>query len=282
VRRLVPAYIFAAFLAIAITIWFIGLTEVPIYLPLNPVEGSVPFSSSQISVINSIPQIFSFGILPLPNFQDFNMARLLGVNWSLAIEWRFYLALPIIFVFSRHYCKGVLITILVFALLDLLLNQSGSWTFFIIGALGSFYMRREFNTLIKLIAHLVALGALAVLFFYNFGAPLYGFIRWVNLAILFISIVVGRPWILTVRAFVAMGTVSYSFYLFHVMTLFVVLAVCNQYFFEVATLSIKPYTLLTGSALTLAAMISTLSYLFVERPFMRGYSFKKKKSINVL
>lgn len=248
VRRIFPAYFVAGFLALLVAWW---VTEtVPIVWPL-------------------LPAVFSFGLMPLPTINGFEMARVLGVNWSLAIEWRFYMVLPIIFAFSRRYPIAVLGALTAFAVGDVALTQSSAWSFFVIGAVGSLLVKRQFEGWPRWVAHVVALAAVAALSIHWKEVPNYGFQRWVTMAILFTALAVARPKALTWKPLVAMGTVSYSFYLLHAMTLFMLIAGFNRYVVDVGTLGVRNYTVLTGAALILAATLASASYLLVERRFIR-------------
>jgi peptidoglycan/LPS O-acetylase OafA/YrhL len=66
-----------------------------------------------------------------------------------------------------------------------------------------------------------------------------------------------------------MGSVSYSFYLLHSMVLVAVFQLCHVYWFDVTKLSLRPFTLLAGAALSISVCLAALSYLYIERPLMR-------------
>ena len=96
--------------------------------------------------------------------------------------------------------------------------------------------------------------------------PDYGLQRWLLMTVFFLSMVMSRPYVLTLKPFVAMGTASYSFYLLHAMIVFVVIGIFNKLVMDVTLLSFNVFIIL---ALALATLVSAVSYLNVERPFMR-------------
>lgn len=249
VRRIVPAYFLVAFLALLIVWWMTRKL---------PLEWS------------SLPAVFSFGLIPLPTINGFELSRVLGVNWSLAIEWRFYMFLPIIFVFSRRYPIVVLCALTAFAVSDLALTQASSWSFFVIGAWGSLLMKREFSVWLRRGALVVAVAAVATLTLNWMGAPNYGLQRWATVAVLFAALAIARPKALMLKPFAALGTVSYSFYLLHAMTLFAAVTAFSRYGGDAGLLGIGGFMLLAGGALVLAAALATASYLLIERRFMRA------------
>ncbi|MBX7276854.1 hypothetical protein K2E95_15200 [Pseudomonas sp. ERGC3:01] len=84
----------------------------------------------------------------------------------------------------------------------------------------------------------------------------------------FVGLTISRPAILTVRTLVAMGSVSYSFYLLHCMILFLVFGITQHYFIDVGSLSIVSFALLAGATLSLSSIIATASYVFIEHRYM--------------
>lgn len=99
--------------------------------------------------------------------------------------------------------------------------------------------------------------------------PDYGLQRWLLMTVFFLSMVMSRPYVLTLKPFVAMGTASYSFYLLHAMIVFVVIGIFNKLVMDVTLLSFNVFIILACLALALATLVSAVSYLNVERPFMR-------------
>ncbi|MFJ2683760.1 acyltransferase family protein [Pseudomonas sp. NPDC087342] len=264
VRRIVPAFFTAALLAILIASWF-----------------SWPIVQRTEDIIPSLPSIFGFGLLPMPTINGFNFGRLLGVAWTLAIEWKFYFVLPIVYIAVQRNRKLTFAAIILFAVIDLFLNGLSAWAFFIPGALCSLISTRKFSDNIRRVSTL-AVVVIVTFMFYRAGAKGdYGLEQWLTISALFAALTVSRPGLLAVHAFVALGTVSYSFYLLHVMTIFAIFALVDQYVIGVGELSMMQFALLSGAALAFASMISTVSYIFVERRFMhKAASAKPNVSVS--
>jgi len=249
--RLVPGYFAACVLALVIAAWY-----------------SWPVKEKFKSLIVELPSIFSFGLMPLPNVNSFDFVRLIGVNWSLALEWRFYVMLPIIFILHRKFRWFAVVGVVVFAVSDVILTGASFWVFFVSGAMCAPIMRRQFAMWTRVTGYIVASAILVVYACYGGKFAGYGPERWVLMTGLFSSLVIIRPWILTTKTIVAMGTVSYSFYLLHVMIIFTVFEVFHIYFMGVTFPAVPYFTIFACASMAFAVMLSTISYLYVERPFM--------------
>lgn len=251
VRRVVPAYMVAATIAIFIAVWI-----------------SWPVSQGASAIIRSLPNVYGFGLLPIPTINGFEFVRLIGVAWTLAIEWHFYFVLPLLYIAAKKNRNVTFGVIILFAIVDLSLTGISTWSFFIPGALCSLIASKTFSRNVRIAAGLVAVAAL-VLIFYRAGAKtLYGIEQWICVSLLFTALTISRPTILKARTLVAMGSVSYSFYLLHCMVLTVVFGIMQFYFVDVGTLSLVKFSILAGVALSLASIISTVSYIFIEHRYM--------------
>ncbi|MFY9589625.1 hypothetical protein [Rickettsia endosymbiont of Halotydeus destructor] len=102
-----------------------------------------------------------------------------------------------------------------------------------------------------------------------YGIGDYGPERWLLVTILFAAIVITKPKILTTKTIVSMGCISYSFYLLHAMVIFAVFwTVSKLYILDITMLSKFSFSMLNCIAFILATFLSTISYLYIERPFM--------------
>ncbi|WP_332846881.1 acyltransferase family protein [Pseudomonas lactucae] len=251
VRRIVPAFFLASVIALLIALWF-----------------SWPLVQKLSDIIPALPAVFGFGLLPMPTINGFNFSRLLGVAWTLAIEWKFYFVLPIVYIAIIYNRKKTLAAIIAFAFIDLYLNDASAWAFFIPGALCALFSAKEFSRSTRIIAGFIATGIILAMF-YRIGAKSnYGLEQWLTVSALFAALTISRPSILATRVFVALGTVSYSFYLLHAMTLFAVFAFIDRYILGAGDLTMIQFYLAAGGALALASILSTASYILVEKRFM--------------
>ncbi|MGF6088831.1 acyltransferase family protein [Pseudomonas sp. 18173] len=251
VRRIVPAFLVAATVALAIAAWF-----------------SWPIKQAPAEIIMSLPGIFGFGLLAIPTINEFNFVRLIGVAWTLAIEWRFYFVLPILYIAAKKSTRATLGAIILFAVIDLWLTGLSTWSFFIPGAVSFFIVSKQFSKQIRTIAALVAIAALVFMFYRAGLKTTYGLEQWINVSILFIALAISRPGILSARTFIAMGSVSYSFYLLHSMILFLVFGAAHFYVGDMGSLSIINFAIFAGLTLCFASIVSTASYIFIEKRYM--------------
>lgn len=263
-RRIVPAYLVACIFALIIIFCCNGALKQPIK-----------------QFLTTLPELFSFGFRFPPVLNDFDSMRLLGVNWTLSKEWSFYLLLPIIFVFSRTSRTYTTIALLALAIADVFLTRKSIWVFFMSGAMCAPLMHYQFNKVIKLLACISFWIALAVLLKNGSHYPDYGPTRWILTTVLFASMAVIRPRLLMVKEIIAMGTISYSFYLLHAMTIFSVASLCHYYLFDITTLDFNHYTLMLAAALILATCIATLSYKYIESPWLRQSKALSEKTPNL-
>jgi peptidoglycan/LPS O-acetylase OafA/YrhL len=253
-RRLLPAYAVAVLAAIGVAGFF------------SQVDGYFLQSAFQ-----AVPSMLAFGFHPLPKIGAFDTARLLGMNWTLAFEWRFYLALPLIFAVTRAGRAPVGVAVALVVLAFLMVEGVGVWMFFALGALASPLARMQPGTSHRRAARTV-LGAVAASMLLNWAViDPSRMLQGLHVVALFCCIAIARPQPLACRTFVALGTVSYSFYLLHVMVLFALFGICHMYLFDVAALAPLPFTLLACLGVALLTVLSALSYLGLERRFTDLY-----------
>jgi peptidoglycan/LPS O-acetylase OafA/YrhL len=251
--RIVPAYIFAGLLAILISTLYIQFNLINI-----------------IELFKNLPNIFGFGLIPLPIINNFNFSRVLGVNWSLAYEWRYYLILPIFFVIIQYFSIWILTSLVLFiAIIDVASTNNSVWVYFLSGAICAKFMTWKPNKYAKYLGYILT-SIILFIYFLTWNNFLdFGLERWILMTILFFSLTISRPTILTLRPIVVMGTVSYSFYLLHAMVIFAIFNIYHNLIGDVALLSFSKFVTLISMALSTAVLLSTLSYLFVETRFIK-------------
>lgn len=190
-----------------------------------------------------------------------------GVLWTLAYEWKYYLALPLLALFAR----GRMFSIPAVAFIFLFLQAPSERIVFnfLIGMLVAYAVDYgHWRIVLKgRPASLVALGCMAMLLL-----PLGEFQIWFEpllLLIAFMIIAHGNALfgLLSHPAAKYLGTVSYSFYLLHGIALYVTLQFLNglkpvasiqplEYWFVMAVI---------GGVIVLACGVT---YRFVEHPFL--------------
>jgi len=251
IRRLVPAYAVAALATLAVAA-----------VVIDADFGDLG------AMFHALPHLMSFGIFVLPSVDGFDLGRLLGVNWTLAIEWRFYAVLPLLFALRRFGHMNAPVSLGVFTLLLVPMLGAGIWLYFIVGAaatlLPTIATARVLRAPLAVLAVTVALSMAL-----NWDA-LAGLkeMQGLHVALLFLALCLLRPRLLTGRAISALGTVSYSLYLLHMTVLFVLFGLCHHFLFDVTTLPVPAFALLGGVGVALSVLLAALSYDQVERRFI--------------
>ncbi|HUD34171.1 MAG TPA: acyltransferase [Variovorax sp.] len=251
IQRLVPAYVVAVLAAIAVAALFSRVDR-----------------QFVASALDAIPRMMAFGFYPLPRVGAFETSRLLGMSWTLAFEWRFYVVLPLVFMVIRLGRAPGSVAIALVAVVLMLVEGLGVWMFFALGALASPLTRLQ-PTAGQCAAARGALFVCVASMVLNWAVvDRDRILQGLHVLALFACVAVTRPRLLSSRSTVTLGTLSYSLYLLHVMVFFAVFGLCHAYAFDVAALSPFAFTLLAGLAVALAMALSALSYLLLERRFI--------------
>ncbi|HUD34111.1 MAG TPA: acyltransferase [Variovorax sp.] len=252
IRRLVPAYAVAA-LAVLVVV------AVVIDAGLDDARA----------LAKALPHLMSFGIFVLPTVEGFDMGRLLGVNWTLAIEWRFYAVLPLLFALRRFGHMNATVSLLVFTLLLVPLLGAGIWLYLIVGAAATLLPAAVASTrALRAPLALAAAGALVSMAVNRDELAVVKAAQGAHVAILFVALCILRPRLLATRAVTALGTLSYSLYLLHMTVLFVLFGLCHRYLIDVTTLPVAGFALMGGVGVALSVFLAALSFEHVERRFM--------------
>lgn len=248
-NRLVPLYVFHVLVVLVLAFYVrdFHLWERPLILAKNVLSW------------------LAFGILGAPDINQALDTRTFdaGVTWTLAYEWAFYVALPLLACFWRG--RGFALIIFTIFSYGFLVPQITSITLFAFGMIAA-YLVHNFVHHDFLKNRWFALSAcLLMLLAYHVNIPL----RHLLFFIFFLLVVYGNPifGILTFISTKLLGTVSYSIYLLQGSVLFITLHLIDRY---VSVSSMEPFAFLLATTLcgTLLIAISTLSYRFIEHPFL--------------
>lgn len=276
-RRILPAL----FLVMAVCIPFAWLWLMP--------SDMKDFSQSLVAV-----SVFASNILFWRESGYFDSAAELKPllhTWSLAVEEQYYVLFPLFLLVMWHFAKRwTVATLAVIAALSFALAQWGAYnkpaaTFFLlptrgweiaIGALIAFYFARypklQLQRPAQEIGSLIGLSLiLYAVFAYSKETPFpsaYALAPTLGTALIILcttsSTLVGR--ILTTKAFVGIGLISYSAYLWHQ----------PMFAFARQIALTEPSAALYSSLVFLSLFMAALSWRFVEKPFRSPTEFDRK------
>lgn len=253
VRRIVPMYLVAAALVIVTAFLITGFTL------------QVSLAELSRSLLDWI--LFTFAS-PLPIN---GLARTWLINtvfWSLVWEWKFYLVLPFLAIFSgpRYRWYLVALTTGIILLFD---EHSLAW-FFLCGALAAMIVRWPLVQSLARTWGASVVSVAAVVAAVTYTPTPYGPTGATLLLIPFVAISVGNSLfgILTCRPARLLGILSYSVYLLHNWVLFVVALVVNAYI-PIKGMSQSSYWIVGAAVVLITVLLSSMTYRFVESPFLK-------------
>ncbi len=250
--RLAPMYVFCA-----------GLIVFSIFIQ----------SGFDIDVKQTAEDIFSWLTLGLITTQTVNHISVLpvnaGIHWTLHFEWFFYLLLPILAIFMRS--KKMLIMALPLVFYAFSSADRGYWAIFFFGIMAAhiynWYPKVSFFRNNKL-ASLIPLVGVALVYFMNYKP--FSFSQYFVSMGVFLCFVYGADLFGLLKTMVAkfLGAMSYSIYLIHGIILFAVLNTVD-YYYPVTSLTPFVFWSLILLAGLLTVGVSSLTYRFVEYPFIK-------------
>jgi peptidoglycan/LPS O-acetylase OafA/YrhL len=224
-------------------------------------------------------RLFGLGFLNwsrLPGFQLITANA--GVQWSLWYEWRFYLALPLLawFVPGRRILLLCCTCLLVLVLTGFT-HETIFWLAFLPGIAAVYFVRHPalHRTLGTPAAATVALcwcaGVLGLSHASGYGWSLVAVVP------LFWTVAAGNTYwgALVHGATRVLGTISYSVYLLHGIVLLAILKAAGRVI-NLAELSLPVYCCLMAATAILIVAICSVTYRYVEHPFMTARTSKQK------
>lgn len=251
-RRLVPMYVVSVAILVAIV-----MTEGDFVLRVAPAE-----------LATEIGHWLSFAFLPLPDINALPQTDLIQVVlWTLRYEWQFVFCLPILALFARGRLPWLLyVTVLV---TDFTTGSNHLYSYFV-GGLVAAHLRSG-QSMPKVPPQIwAALGIVALVALPIFYHNVYGPVQLGLLTLVFLGAMSGvGPWaLLRLRALRFLGLISYSLYLLHHM----VLHVFAERIYGAAQFAALEGWQMQGAVIAIIATamgLSTLTYLLVERPWLR-------------
>ena len=248
-RRIVPMY----------------LVSVAIMLIVVAVISGFRLNTGPAELARQLRAWLSFGFMRGDEINGVRDAHNINaVYWTLAYEWSFYVALPLLAVIARRIGHAALFAVaFVYALaMPVTLN-------FIVGALVAILVeRRLLGPWLRdwKLAPLPVAALIAVLFF----PSAYALVPVLLMSVFFVFVVGGNSLfgLLASAPARVLGTISYSLYLVHCIVVYTVVRAVNARV-PIATLQLHEYLLVALLAAVLAIVLSAVTYRYVEYPFLK-------------
>ncbi|MFK8401629.1 acyltransferase family protein [Pseudomonas sp. BGr12] len=263
IRRLVPAY-FVSFILGTSLILALGN-----WSAFKPVQ------------INHLIDMLFFGFKGNGNnlyALGIEIDRFFSVIWTLTYEIKFYLAFPfIVWACSTKRSESTALCIALAALAyEIAYSKTTFSGYFLTGALCAKFLR---NIAVSLLIRKTAAAAAILATFASLSLDFkaYGFERFIISSVLFASIVIAKPRILSIRPLTGLGDISYSIYLMHAPVLMLTGFALEATLVGTSASPLQ-FILITFCAVTLVFAAAYASYRWIELPFLRsGKAAPEKK-----
>lgn len=248
IRRLVPMYLVSVGMVVLVVLALTGFT----------------LRTSPVDFLRDLRPWLSFGFITTGDLNGLQDARIINaVYWTLALEWAFYAALPLLALFSKGWRFWLLCAIAFYFGL-----RSPLWLSFVFGAWAALAVERGYLTG-RLASPWLAplpLAAFAACFLFP---GVYALVPGLLLFVFFLFVVDGNSifGLLTNRPAKLLGAISYSVYLVHCIVVFVVMH-CVSLAVPIAQLRPLEYWGWSAFAGLVTVALSALTYRSVEHPFI--------------
>ncbi len=248
VRRIVPMY----------------LVSVGFVLLVIAVASGFRLHVSPPTLIKQIRPWLTFGLMAYGDVNGLKGAHYIdSAYWTLAFEWLFYLALPLLALYHRGWKFALLLSVAAFfvtstpVLFCFIFGMLAAWI--VEGGSLRFPWRSRWLTPLPLAVLLLALAY----------PDTYAFLPELLLFVFFLFVVNDNSLfgLLATRAAKLLGTVSYSIYVLHCIVLFAVVSLANAVW-PIKTMPLEIYGSLVISVALITVLISTATYRHIEHPFL--------------
>lgn len=254
-RRIVPLYVFAALATVPIALYYVT----------KPISG---MGKLAVEVVD----IFTFGFLGAPalSIQGFNAMTLIGIAWTLHYEWKFYILLPFfyaIYRYSRKAAAFVGLAVAMVAVRDFYVIGQVVWPFFFGGILAAF-IKPHLPALSGRVKGILSVIGIALIPFSIWLPGYFSFAHLLATTVMFLCLLYGEPWLLTVRPLRMLGTISYSVYLLQYLVLLPI--VNTGWRIQIRTLSPLWKFMAAFSIIAILIPLACLTFRLIELPWMRS------------
>jgi peptidoglycan/LPS O-acetylase OafA/YrhL len=263
--RLAPMYLFSASIVVIIALF---ATNFHIVSPIGFVKDIFSWLSLGI---NTTISTNGYSIMPINA----------GIHWTLHFEWFFYLLLPVSALALRN--KKMLLLTIPLAFVAMTNSQWGYWVIFFFGIFAAHIVERYpvVPWLKNFWAGFLPIIGLILVFLSQYKP--YGVLQYCVTLLIFLCFVYGNNLFGLLKTSVAkfLGTISYSIYLLHGIVLFIVLHSVN-YYYPLASMSEFSFWFVVFCTGCITIFISSLTYRYIEYPFIRKVHSKKVKAETVI
>jgi peptidoglycan/LPS O-acetylase OafA/YrhL len=258
VKRIVPMYLASVLMVLAVV----------------AVQSGFELRVGWLTLAKEVRAWLSFGFLQDGPTNGVRGAHYINaVYWTLAYEWMFYLALPLLALFARGAAFGAMLAVAM-----LFCYTSPITLCFVVGMLIAWMARTRLGSL-ELSKHwLTPLPVAALLLAFTYHDT-FALMPIVLLAIFFLFVVRNNSLfgLLATRAARVLGTISYSIYLVHCIVLYVVVSALHAYV-PIAEVGWPIYMGFVAAAAALTVLLSAVTYRYIEHPFLAARARPKTAS----
>jgi len=224
----------------------------------------------------------TLGLHTITSFNGYDIIPInAGIHWTLRYEWAFYLLLPLLALIPRNK-YGKIASVLILSGVFLLPDR-GYWAIFLFGIIAAHIVHRyPVVSWFKKVSWSGMIPVLGLLLVYSINYKPYSYVQYLITLVVFLCFVYGNNLfgLLKIPAAKFLSTISYSVYLLHGIVLYFVLRIVNAVE-PVASLSPFVFWSVIFVAGVITIMISTVTYRFIEHPFIERIKPKKKEPMPV-
>ncbi|WP_175834503.1 acyltransferase family protein [Burkholderia anthina] len=255
VRRVAPLYLFYAAVIVACSLyWFPG----------NVVGAPMQLLADLLKAAS----LGWFGTFPINGAEQTSYVS--GVWWTLAYEWRFYVAVPFLawFVATRAWRK--LLALAIVTACAALFGKPGSMALlFALGAV-AYEAARHPAIRTRLGTKSAATVALLILAVSPYPAERYSIAGVLPLLPVFLCVACGNTFygVLKTRPLALLGTASFSIYMIHMVIVYMIIHAFNKFVFPIESANDASIWALALACALIAVFCSLLTYRYIEHPFI--------------